>query len=64
MDGLRAVEQFLKQRPIGVKPSMAYLLDLTSIDYFRFQNDYYLQVKGTAMGSKIAPICLLVYGNF
>ncbi len=49
-----------------VKPSAAFLLDLASIVLtkflFRFQDDFYLQVKGTAMGSKMAPnyACLYV----
>ncbi len=48
----------LTQRSVVVKPSAAFLLDLASIvltnNFFRFQDDFYLQVKGTAMGSKMA----------
>lgn len=44
---------------MDVKPSTTCLLDLASIvltnNFFRFQDDFYLQVKGTAMGSKMAP---------
>ncbi len=65
-DGLLALEPFLTQRYVDVKPRTACLLDLASIVliniFFRFQGDFYLQVKGTAMGSKMAPnyACLYV----
>lgn len=64
-DGLWAVEQFLKQRQTDVKPSMTCLLDLINIvltnNYFCFQNYYYVQVTGTAMGIKIIPNYACLY---
>ncbi len=64
-DGLLALEFFLTQRSVDVKPSTACLLDLASIvltnNFFRFQDDFYLQVKGTAMGSKMAPNYACLY---
>lgn len=63
-DGLLALEHFLKRRSVEVKPSTACLLDLASIVlaniFFRFQDDFYLQLKGTAMSRKMAPnyVCL------
>ena len=67
--GIEALEHFLSQRPATSKPSTACILDLAHIvlsnNYFRFENDFYLQSKGTAMGTKMAPNYACLYmGHF
>ncbi len=56
--GLEAIEFFLDQRLCQV-PSTACLSDLAklvlSYNYFLFGSDYYLQISGVNMGSKMAP---------
>lgn len=48
-------------------PPMHFLLDLVDVliekNYFRFNRDYYLQVKGLAMGSAFAPSAAILYMN-
>lgn len=57
-DGLEAMEYYLKQRMVH-DPSTDFLLTLTNEiltkNYFRFQDKYYLQQRGSAMGSPMAP---------
>ena len=56
--GLEAIEYFLNQRTEQT-PSTACLQHLTELvltkNFFLFENSYYLQKSGTAMGSKMAP---------
>jgi len=58
-EGLLAVEHFLNTRPKNSKPSTKFLLQLTkfvlTMNSFRFGDKFYLQLKGTAMGTKMAP---------
>ena len=56
--GLEAIAYFLNQRTEQT-PSTACLQHLTELvltkNFFLFENCYYLQTSGTAMGSKMAP---------
>ncbi|KAL2099357.1 hypothetical protein ACEWY4_005837 [Coilia grayii] len=56
--GLEAIQYFLSQRPLEEKPSTDCICKLAEIvltcNFFLFQNNFYLQVNGTAMGSKMA----------
>ncbi|KAL2087323.1 hypothetical protein ACEWY4_018382 [Coilia grayii] len=57
-DGLDAMEHYLKQRRVQ-DPSTEFLLTLSreilTKNYFKFQDRYYLQHRGSAMGSPMAP---------
>lgn len=57
-DGMNAMRHYLMQRPIQ-EPSTDFLLCLTNEvltkNYFKFQDQYYLQLRGSAMGSPMAP---------
>ena len=56
---LSALEHFLNQRPPHSLPSTQFLVQLTQFihthNHFSFDSRYYLQVKGTAMGTQMAP---------
>lgn len=56
--GLCALEHYLKSRDVD-KPPTKFLWDLAhtvlTMNYFKFENSFYHQVKGTAMGSPFAP---------
>lgn len=56
--GLRATEFFLDQHTNNT-PSTTCIIELTDLVltsfFFLFQSDFYLQVSGTSMGSKMAP---------
>lgn len=56
--GLSALEHYLKMRDADAPPA-TFLWDLAHIvltmNYFKFENKFYHQVKGTAMGSPFAP---------
>lgn len=57
--GLHAVSHFLEQQDQDARPSKSCILTLAekvlSLNYFRFENEFFLQTKGTAMGSPMAP---------
>lgn len=61
-EGLQAIQESLTQNPDPTKPDTELLqrlyISLTKND-FEFNNTFYLQVKGTAMGKKFA----LAYDN-
>lgn len=63
--GIEALQHFLSLRPPMSKPSLECILDLADIvlsnNFFRFQNEFYIQKKGTAMGSKMAPNYACLY---
>ena len=56
--GIEALEYFLNQRPQHT-PSTRFLSHLAHLvlnkNYFRFGNNYYKQIRGTAMGTRMAP---------
>uniref|UniRef100_A0A674E9P8 Reverse transcriptase domain-containing protein n=1 Tax=Salmo trutta TaxID=8032 RepID=A0A674E9P8_SALTR len=57
--GIEAMEHFLLQRDPNELPSSACIVTLAEIvlthNYFMFLNDFFIQTKGTAMGSPMAP---------
>lgn len=56
--GLKTVKKFLKKYPEENRPDeeLLQLLDINlNRNDFEFNGDYYLQIKGTAMGKKFAP---------
>lgn len=57
--GLDACRHFLNLRPPHSQPSTNFILSLISfiltLNNFKFQNQNYLQIKGTAMGTRMAP---------
>ena len=58
--GLSALEHYLNQRsPSNSKPSTSFLIELARLtltnNSFRFLDKHYLQLKGTAMGTRMAP---------
>lgn len=57
-DGINGVKHYLEQRK-SQTPSTNFLTTLIhfilSMNCFRFQESYYLQQKGTAMGTRMAP---------
>lgn len=63
--GLSAVEHFLSKRPPGTKPDTNFIVQLTkmvlSMNNFRFQDKHFLQINGTAMGTRMAPAYANLY---
>lgn len=57
--GLAALDEFLQLRPKGSTPTTSFLLSLARFilekNNFQFQDKHYLQIKGTAMGTRMAP---------
>ena len=57
-EGLQALKYFFNQRPI-TKPSSETLLRLAelvlTLNCFSFGDNYYKQIKGVAMGTKMGP---------
>ena len=57
-EGLQALNYFLNQRLVK-KPSSETLLDLAelvlTLNCFSFGDNYYEQINGVAMGSKMGP---------
>lgn len=57
--GIEAVDFFLRDKHSNMTPSVDCIKTLTEIvltkNFFMFKNDFFLQVKGTAMGSTMAP---------
>lgn len=58
-EGLYALKEYFDSRPNPRLPSSKFLLDLAEIvlinNYFTFNNKFYHQEKGTAMGTRMAP---------
>lgn len=57
-EGMQAVQDKLTQTDL-ITSTQTFLLELLRMilykNYFRFQDTFYLQLKGTAMGSNVAP---------
>jgi len=57
--GLAALEHFLDTRRRPRKPSTSFLLQLAqfvlTMNNFVFENHNFLQIKGTAMGTRMVP---------
>ena len=57
--GLSALEHFLNQHPAHTLPSTQFFLQLAQFIHthnnFFFNSHLYLQVKGKAMGTRMAP---------
>ncbi len=58
-EGMNATKGFLNNRPTDTKPSTDFLMNLINFiltcNCFRFKDNFYLQQKGTAMGTRMAP---------
>lgn len=58
-EGLGALRHFLNQRPGPALPSTEFLVGLAervlTMNAFRYGEQHYLQVRGTAMGTRMAP---------
>jgi hypothetical protein len=57
--GLSAMEYFLDQRPPQTSPSTSFLVSMAKFtlekNHFQFEGQNYLQIKGTAMGTRMSP---------
>lgn len=57
--GMESVKQYLNQRPVSSTPSADFIIKLIefilTMNAFKFNNNFYLQRKGTAMGTRMAP---------
>ena len=57
-DGIEACKEIWESRSVKVPPSDCFVAMLTMVlkkNNFTFNGDQYLQIKGTAMGTKMAP---------
>lgn len=66
--GIEAMKHFLDQRTNACRPQTECILDLAHVvltsNFFLFKEEYYLQIKGTAMGSTMAPNYANLYMGF
>ena len=57
--GLEALAHYLGDRDTNGYPPTNFILELAeyvlTYNYFRFDDEYYLQTNGTSMGSTFAP---------
>jgi len=58
-DGINASKTFLDSRPNDSKPSTKFIVQLMTfiltLNHFKFKDQNFLQTKGTAMGTRMAP---------
>ena len=57
-DGIEACKEIWESRSVKVPPSDCFVTMLTMVlkkNNFTFNGDHYLQINGTAMGTKMAP---------
>lgn len=66
--GIQAIDFFLREFLSDKKPTIECLKELTKLvltkNYFMYKDDYFLQIKGTAMGSTMAPNYANLYMGF
>lgn len=67
--GIIALEYYLQNRSVDETPPNTFICDLASsilrLNFFAFhQGEYYLQIKGTSMGSNFAPSYANLYVGF
>ena len=66
-EGLQAPKYFVNQRPIK-KPSSETLLRLAelvlTLNCFSFGDNYYKQINGVAIGTKMGPSCANLFVGF
>uniref|UniRef100_A0A803K142 Reverse transcriptase domain-containing protein n=1 Tax=Xenopus tropicalis TaxID=8364 RepID=A0A803K142_XENTR len=57
--GIHAVRDLLSNNPVYTGPPVEFILTLLEFilhnNYFKFEDNYFLQLTGTAMGSNVAP---------
>ena len=58
-EGLESTRQILKKRPQHAKPNADWIIKLLEAvltkNNFRFNDEHFLQMSGTAMGTRVAP---------
>ena len=59
-EGIQSIKEFLAiHRHTNVLPHISYIVELLEVvltnNYFDFNDKYYYQISGTAMGTKLAP---------
>ena len=66
--GIQSLEHFLSERPTSATPSNACIVTMAEVvlthNYFMFQDEYFLQRRGVAMGSPMAPNYAGLYVGF
>lgn len=66
--GVEAVDFYLRPKHLDMKPSITCIKELTKLvltkNSFMYKDVHYLQVKGTAMGSTMAPNYASLYVGF
>ncbi|CAH2311540.1 Hypothetical predicted protein [Pelobates cultripes] len=64
-DGIEAMRQVLSESPLYRGPPVEFVLEFLSLilynNHFRFEDQWYLQVAGTSMGSSMAPMYANVF---
>lgn len=59
LEDARSVIQLYLEKPENGAPPVHFVLQLVDLllgkNYFRFKDDFYIQIKGAAMGSSFAP---------
>lgn len=64
-EGLEAMEVYLETRVRPHRVPIVFVLDLARLalkrNYFRFENTFYMQVKGSAMGCPFAPEMAILF---
>ena len=65
-EGIDCIDQLLRNIP-HIKPSKHYILELLNLvlkcNNFRFGEEEFLQINGTAMGTRVAPTYAVIFMN-